>query len=271
MGRRPVARFATVFAASLAGAAPVRAQAVLLRLAPPVGQATHYRTVTRTWVQIPGMTSGDTTEPTMQQTLFSTRSVTGVEGSVRTVTTVVDSSRMEMGPMGGGMPPGDLLRGMTTTQQIDEWGRVLSTQVTPPPGLPPQMAQGISRSGSRSSPAMPDHPVQPGDTWTDSMVASAGEGPGDQVRTVTRLTLKLERVEQAGSAHLATVSLSGTIQSDTTAAAAPGAIFGTMSGEVTVDLSAGRITRSATTIDATVRTPQGTMPMRSNILMEALP
>jgi len=249
------------------GITQVRAQAVLLRVTPPVGQATHYRSVTESWMQIPGMPAGDSTKPTMTQTLFTTRTVTGMDGTARIITSVVDSSRQDMGAMGGmGGMGGDMLRGMTTTQHVDPRGNVLSTEVTPPPGAPPMMAQAMRQGGAvaRGAAVMPERAVQPGESWTDSMTIPIGAGQ----QTVFRVTYKLERVERQGGARAAVVSWQGTVRSDS--AATPGAA-GTMTGQLALDLDAGRLISSSMEMRITAETPQGAMPIRSKTTMQTLP
>jgi hypothetical protein len=269
IGRASVLSVGLVVAAGIAQA---RAQAVLLRMTPPVGQITHYRSVTESWMQIPGMPAGDSTQPTMTQTMFTTRTVTGMEGAARIITTVVDSSRQEMPGMGGmgGMMGGDMLRGMTTTQHVDERGNVLSFDVTPPPGAPPMLAEALRRSGgmgARSSAVMPERAVRPGETWIDSVTTSVGTGPQRQ-QAVFHVTYTLERVEHQGGMSVAVVSLRGSVHADS--AGAPG-VAGTMTGELAVDLDAGRLIRSITSMDMTAPTPQGSVPVRSKNTTQALP
>lgn len=258
--------------ATLCAVAPAGAQEVTIRFTPPVGQTTHYRSVNQTWMQIPGMAAADPTVPTTQVTMYMTRTITGMDGTARVVTTVVDSAKSEtpgMPGMAGMMGGRDMMRGMSTTQKIDPMGRVLSTDVTPPPGLPPQFAQRLSQNAGRGNPAMPERAVKPGDTWMDSMTTATPAGRGQQAETKIRMTLRLERVEQRGSARIAVISLTGTVQGDSTGAAAM--TGGTMTGEYEVDLDAGRIGRSTTDLNAVMQSPRGTMPIRIKSTMEALP
>jgi len=247
------------------GTGQTHAQTVLLRVTPPVGQATHYRSVSETWMQIPGMPAGDSTQPTMTQTMFTTRTVTGMDGTARVITVVVDSSRQEMGGMGG-MGGGDMLKGMTTTQRVDPRGTVLSNDVTPPPGAPPMMAQAIRQNAgaARSAAVMPERAIQPGETWTDSMTIAVG--PGQQ--TVFHVTYKLDRVERQAGARIAIVSWQGTVRSDSAAAGSAG---GTMTGQLALDLDAGRLTSSTTDMRITAQTPQGAIPVRTRSTMQLVP
>jgi hypothetical protein len=267
-------RFAGVAAvAAVLAAAPAAAQeAVLLRFTPPVGQVTHYKAVTQTWMQIPGMSSGDTTQPTMTQTLYSTRTVTAMDGQARVVTTVIDSSTRDMGPMSGMMPAGDMFRGITTTEHVDPLGRVLSFELTPPPGMNPMMAEAMRRRSARRQIAFPERRVAPGDTWSTSDTMAMGGGPGGTGggHAVLDLTYKLDRVEQQGGAQLATLSLNGTVHGDS--ADASGGTSGTMTGEMVVDLGAARVMRASTRMTMQIRSPDGeVVPMRNESTTELIP
>jgi hypothetical protein len=163
-----------------------------------------------------------------------------------------------------------MLRGMTTTQHVDERGNVLSVDVTPPPGASPMMADAIRRSGGmagRGTAVMPARAVRPGETWTDSMTTSVGAGPQRQ-QAVFHVTYTLQRVENRGGARVAVVSLRGSLRADS--AGTPG-LTGTMTGELAVDLNAGRVVRSTTNMDMTAATPQGSMPIRSRNTTQVLP
>lgn len=272
MNRYAVFSKAVLLSACWAARAP--AQEVLLRFTPPVGSVVRYRTVTQTWT---AGVSRDTTVPTTQLTMYTTRTVTGMDGTARVVTTVVDSTKNEMPGMGAmgafaARMARDMMRGMTITQKIDERGRILSSEVTPPQGMQAQAAQSSARNTGRVGPSLPERAVHPGDTWTDTMVSSSTAGRGQQVETTILLTLKLERVEAQAGTRVALISMNGTVQVDSAGGAARrGITSGTMTGEVTVALDTGRVTRTASDFNAVVQTERGTMPMRTKTVMEALP
>jgi hypothetical protein len=261
--------FAAVVWSTLAAGTAGAQQAVLLRYAPPVGQVTHYRAVSQTWMQVPGMGSADTTQPAMTQTMYSTRTVTAMDGAARVVTSVVDSSKLEMG--GGMAPSGDMYRGMTTTQHVDNVGHVLSFELTPPPGTNPMIADAMRRRGGQRQFVLPERRVAPGATWTWSdTVAMSGAGGASGGHTILDLTYRLDKIERHGGARLATISATGQMHSDNAAAA--GAMSGTVSEDLVFDLDAGRVTHETRTIRATVNSPQaGSIPMRSVTTTEALP
>jgi hypothetical protein len=243
----------------LAAAAQAHAQAVQLRFIPSVGQVAHYRTATQIWA------SGDTTAAPMLSTLYSTRAVTGMDGANYILKTVMDSTVTSM-PSGGGRPGmgGDMMRGMIVTQHLDPRGRVLSSEITPPPGLPPFVANMMTRnSGStnnRNTAVWPEGPVSPGYTWTDTMSQSASAGRGKQVQFTFIMTYKFERIEHQGGSRVAIISMNGTAQGGQT---------GTYTGEIAMDLDAGRMSHMATNM--TMQTQEGGSPMRMKMTMEALP
>jgi hypothetical protein len=252
-------------------AIPASAQPVLLRLTPPVGQVTRYRTVTRTWMQLPGMAQADTTQPTMTQSLFTTRTVTAMDGTSRVVTTVMDSSTRDMGPMNGMMPAGDMFRGITTTQHVDPLGRVSSTDVTAPAGANPMVAEAMRRRAGQRPIVLPEGRVGPGDTWTSSDTMDMGAaGGGAGGRVILDLTYKLDRVERQGATQLARITIAGAMHGDSAGVA--GAAEGKMTGEIAFDVSAGRIARSTTETTMQVHSPDGSVvPMRSVTTTEVLP
>jgi Family of unknown function (DUF6263) len=262
-------RSAALLAVLLAAvpAAPAAAQqAVLLRYAPPVGQVTHYRSVTQTWMQIPGMPS-DTSRPTMTRTMYQTRTVTAVDAGARVVTTVTDSSVQDLGPMAGMLPAGDMFKGMTMTQHVDPLGVVRSFDVTAPPGADPRFTQAMRTRAAERAFAFPAQAVHPGETWTSADTMDAGPEGGN--RAILTFTYKLERVDRQGGSRLATISISGAVSAN---AGAPGAMEGRMSGTLVLDLTSGRITHSTSAMTAQVQSPDGgTMPMRTVSTTDVLP
>jgi hypothetical protein len=252
-------RYAVLSAGLLvAGAVQVQAQAVQLRFNPPVGQVTHYRTVNQVWL------SGDTSGAPMVSTLYTTRTIAAKDGPNYVVRTVMDSTVTVL--PGGGMQGmgGDMTRGMTITQHMDPRGRVLSSAVTPPPGLPPMVANMMQRNSgsneSRNVAVMPAGAVSPGYTWTDSMVTSSGGGRGRPAPVVFIVTYRFERVARQGGARVAILSMSGSQR---------GGLTGTVSGSIALDLDAGRLARSETRM--TMQGQGGGGPMRMRTMMEPLP
>ncbi len=233
--------------------AQAHAQAVQLKFTPPVGQVTRYRTTNQIWP------SGDTAAAPVVTTLFTTRTIASMDGPNYVVKTTQDS----MVTSQGGGRGADMMRGMVITQHMDQRGRVLSTEISPPPGLPPFVASMMQRnapqSNTRSTAVMPEGPIHPGDTWTDSMVSSASTGRGRPSEVTFVVTYKLERVENQGGTRMAVISMQGGGQ---------GGPASTINGELTVDLDAGRLAH----MNSTMTFPgQGGTPTRTTTTMELLP
>lgn len=267
------------------GMAPRQAtaqDAIVLRMDPPAGQVVHYRTDMQMFMPIgmPGMPAPDSTTPTMVQTMYTTKTVTSVEGDVRVITTVVDSNTMDMPGIAaqmGGVMPQNVLQGMTTVQRWDSRGRLLSSEVTQAPPMMQQLMGG-GRMGGRGgmmggmggggagargqSYFLPESPVRVGDTWTltDSTQVPGGPGSG-QMSAPVQITYRLERIDQQGGSRVAVISMNGTL-------GGPGR--GTMSGEFAVDLDAKRMIRMNTEIVAQSQTQRGPLPVRTRLTTTAL-
>jgi hypothetical protein len=212
------------------------AQAVQLRFHPGVGQVTHYRVLSRTW------TSADTSAaPAGQMAIYQTQTVLEADSGTYLLKTVTDSTVMAGGRGGRPGAGGDMMRGMAVTVRMDARGHVLSTQVTPPPGLPPFVANMMTKNaGSGESPrnhVWPEGTIHPGDTWTDSMVQSLSSGRGRPRQVVFRMTYRFERLERQGGDRIAVISMNG---------APEGGGSGAMTGEMALDLDASRMVRMVT-------------------------
>ena len=237
-------------------------QGVLLRFAPPVGQVSHYRYLTQVWMQIPGMSSGDSSQPAMTQTMYATRTVTAKRDSTWAVTTVIDSSS-------GGT--GDPFRGVIIKQRVGVHGTVDSTAVTPPPGADPMIAQAMQRSGGMANTtlSLPQGPVGVGQSWNESrsipVPAMASNTP-----VSVQVTYRLERVDHDRGARVAVISSTASFQMDTTLAAR--SVKGTMNGAYELDLDAGRL-RNATTdvIMQITTTAAGPGIVRMHSIIESIP
>ena len=237
-----------------AAAAAALAQAVDLRFTPSVGQVTRYKMTSQAWL------SGDTTSAPMVTTMFQTRTVVSMDGPNYVVKTVTDST---ISPMAGGRDP---MRGMAVTQHLDPRGRVLSTEMTPPPGLPPFVANMMQRNSGQNANSnrtaiLPDHPLNVGDTCTDTMVTSSSAGGRGRPQQVSFIvTYKLVRVETQGGSRVAVISMDGTEQ---------GGANGTVTGEMALDLGAGRLAHMNS--DMSFQPQPGAGTMRTKMTMEVLP
>jgi hypothetical protein len=238
-------------------AVQAQAQAVQLRFSPPVGQVTRYRTVNRMWM------TGDTSGAALTSTMYSTSTIASMDGPNYVVRTVMDSTVTVM-PGGMAGMGGDMTRGMTIVQHMDPRGRVLSSEVTPPPSLPPMMADAMRRGGgsndAKGLTVMPAGAISPGYTWTDSLVTAAGGGRGRPAATVFTVTYRFERVAREGGTRLAIISMHGTQR---------GGLSGTVTGDIGLDLDRGRVARSAMTM--LMQAPEAGRSTRMRMTMDILP
>jgi hypothetical protein len=245
--------------ASLVGAPAFSQESVVLRLDAPVGTTTRYRTETRSW---PPGGSVDSTVPNCVVTDVATESIIALDGDIGTVSTVIESrvtdlSGTGMGPQLSKVTSG---RGRTTVRRIDRRGRTLSTEVTKP-------GKGVGKGEEVAEHAggaftLPDGPVSVGDTWTAPDTIPGGWGTGGRI-AVVQITYRLERIELAGTGHVAVVSMNGmfiswrisgsSAPSGTTAAAVPG----TMTGELRIDLDARRVVSLVTMLERNWGTDRG--------------
>jgi len=251
------------FLAFSAIAAPCAAQqGVLLRFAPPVGQVTHYRYLTQVWMQIPGVSSGDSSQPAMTQTMYATRTVTAKRDSTWAVTTVIDSS--------SGVT-GDSFRGVIIKQRLGVHGTVDSTAVTTPPGADPMIAQAMQRSAGMANTtlSLPEGPVGVGQSWNESRSIPVPVMGGNTPVSV-QVTYRLERVDHDRGARIAVISSTASLQMDTTLAA--GFVKGTMNGAYNLDLDAGRLRNATTDVMMHITTKAaGPGTMRVHSVIESIP
>ena len=116
---------------------PPEVRAVLLRLDPPVGQVTQYRTTTETVSEMTGLPM-DVEPAALRLTVFSTDSVCGAVGDVRHVLSVSDSVLIDAPERS--MSPDQMeqlaerMKGWTVETRITTRGEVL---MSCPPGPDP--------------------------------------------------------------------------------------------------------------------------------------
>ncbi len=245
---------ALAFVAMIPSAAPTAAQqTVLLRFSPPVGQVTRYRNVAQTWMQIPGLNVGDTSQPAMSQTMYWTRTITDEHSNTWTANTVIDSSSF------GPMSRGDMFRGTVIRQTYDATGRLDSSSVTPPPGADSLMVRGIRLSGHvlgslPSNLSMPSRPLRVGDSWTDT-VSVPLTTPRGNMTLKGQVIVMLEHLERVGGDRVAVISSAGDFATDTSGVAAVGKA--SLHSTVRLDVDAGRMLSAITDQSTEIITPVG--------------
>ncbi|MGA2383381.1 MAG: hypothetical protein ABSG61_08095 [Gemmatimonadales bacterium] len=208
----------------------VYAQAIQLRYAPPVGQVTHYRIASRQWSSVD--TSG---APLSQSALYQTQTILPMDGPNHVIRMTFDSTVMS-----GAAAGRDAFRGWSFTIHQDPSGTVLSTEVTPAPGIPGFMAGMIGKSLQSSrgpnNRKWPEGSISPGYTWSDSMPMSYGSGRNAK-QAMCHLTYKFDRVDHQGGAQIAVFPF-------TAASAAGEACSG--GGEIAFDIDGSRVAHSMT-------------------------
>jgi hypothetical protein len=288
-------------AALLLGATGLSAQeTVTLRMAPPAGQVNRYRTVIETFVSPAPRPGVDTAQPMLRNTMYQTRTVQAAMGENRTIVEVIDSMQSEspaMAAMGSGGPGGgmgggpgggrgmggqmaEMMRGLTTTMQMDSRGRVVSFEVSGG-NFPPQFADRM-RSAQRpnSGFSLPAGPVRVGESWTDTSTMTVGGGRGPGQPAAQRTTFRLERIENRAGARVAVISVTGTLTPAAPAGPPPAAGSGGPGGGpggmrgATSPLSGGAVTgevqydltnQRSLTSDLLVTATMGEMTARTRI------
>jgi len=258
-------------ALGIAAGRPCRAsgqEPILLRLAPSIGQVSRYQYEMQMWVQISGLPAGDSTTPSMRSTFSVTQTVTRVDGEIRELRLSYDSVRFEAPMMGAMAQPmaqqaAESMRGLVVTTRMDARGRVLSTAMTggttPTPGPFSMMA-----GRQIPLPVLPTRSVTVGTTWTDSETVTDSDR-AREMRTTTRVTYRLERLDTQAGCLCATIRATGTFASY--GAEAPMHASGSVASEVVLDLALGRLVRARSSTDVTTDLPQTgqRIPMRLTV------
>ena len=243
----------------LRAAATAAQQTVLLRFSPPVGQVTRYRNVAQTWMQMPGLNAGDTSQLAMSQTMYWTRTITDEHSNTWTANTVIDSSGFGDSSSVGPMSRGDMFRGTVIRQTYDASGRLDSSSVTPPPGTDSLVSASMRLSGQvlgslPSRLSMPSRPIRVGDSWADTVSVPLTTPKG--IMTLKgRVIVTLERLERVGGDRVAVISSAADIATDTSGVAAVGK--GSSHSTVRLDLDAGRMLSAITDQSMEITTPVG--------------
>ena len=252
---------------------------VLLRFNAAVNRTVRYHTEVDAWVRSPLLPAADTALPTMHIDLWSVRTTDQPDSAGRIVfIDRTDSSRYDMPAVRATMPAmatsGDLMRGMRTMTSLDARGRGVSTRVLETPNMPqdlPVLVKGIQglavttiRLGLFS---LPDRPVEPGDTWNDSLHYDQAGATGLQQTLVTAggvgyATYRLERLETRAGVHIAVITAVSQI---TAGAQEPGqAATLQVSATATMDFNTdtGTLVRSEMDLTGPMQTRIGIIPVR---------
>jgi len=272
--------------AQASGLRPVAAQdAILLRLNPAAGQVIRMRADMDAWLRTPLFAGADTTQPTAQVTSFITRIITSPDAQQIELTDHTDSSTFDFPAMRGMMPAagsGDLLRGMRTMSRLDPRARSVATMVVEAPNLPTGMpalirgVQGLTVAIARlTTVSLPEQPVRPGDTWTDSLTFDLANVPGLTGVGVVgagtgQATMRFERIEHRFGARIAVITAVATANAGAGDAAQAATLNISATSTVDLDLDAGRFVRSETLLAGPLVTRLGVIPVRVRATLRTL-
>ncbi|MFI5206948.1 MAG: hypothetical protein ACHQX4_02930 [Gemmatimonadales bacterium] len=245
---------------------------MLLRLTPPAGQVSHYRTGMRIFMPMPGDPAADSSRPFMIQCIETTQTVDSSFGDGAIVRSVTDSARLEMPGSPGTMPTmmQDILRGMTVTQRMDSRGRVRFSSVSGPnvpPSVTGDMTGAMSGLSSRL-PALPEQPIRVGETWADSQPVVLAT-PGSRGTGWVRIDNRLDSLTLVAGVRTAAVWASGAARYDVTTPQLSMTVTGTSAGQVLWDLDHGRLERMTSLASGEVRMHElgQVMPFRMTMTM----
>jgi hypothetical protein len=267
--------------AGAATAAPAQ-DTVSLRLLPPVGQVTSYHTELAAWLESPMLPPPDSATPTVTLSWDMRRLIEAADTSGVTWLDVVDSSSLDMPAVRGGIPQlgltSDILRGLRMRTRVTRTGGEIATEIVEAPALPPELplllrgVVSLAVTSSRLSTfAVPDRPVRPGESWTDSVryelprqperassiVAGGGVGVG---------TFCFERLDRRGAGRVAIVRAAATIDAAALETTAPATMRFTGTGRVELDLDGARLASSQLTLAGTMVTRYGAVPTRLRLV-----
>jgi hypothetical protein len=256
-----VFRAAALATLSLALAVPVFAQSVLLRLDPAEDLVSSYVTHMVTNMDMPMMASD---KPFMIMTMYTTQSVTGVEGEVIEYSIVTDSTdfsspAMPMIAQQMPDPSGDV-----QTLKMDTRGRMVELSVD---GASPEVQQAVGQLGGLGL-QLPEEPVSPGDSWTANIETGAPTLPGGGAMNMQMdLTYTLVEIATAGGSQFATITYEGPVVLSGDASGMGMDASGTSSGTLVFDITLGRIASSEMEMAMDMTTAGMQMSMTQSMTM----
>lgn len=264
---------------ALVAASPpaLTAQEVLLRMKPPQGQVTRYLLVSETFLDGGPMAAmaADPEAPFMRMRMSQTWTVTASAGDEFTVRQVVDSAGVEtpaMPQMEATMSQvGEMLRGFESVTRMTGRGEILSAELTVPPAMKSMMesqgaglgAGSIGMGGNAGNMPgyvlLPVDPVRVGSTWRDSVTMNLDWAGLSGVSSSFAVTYALKRLV----GRVAVIGVDGTL------AGGPPSMASnfTATGEVELDLDAGRATRMRMDMSGVVSAATDEIPMRMRTTM----
>lgn len=223
---------------------------VLLRLAPPTGQVSRYRTVQAVSARVTLIDSVLTAD--RADTALSKQTVSGGDGDVRHVEIVMTPVTAHSS-----------MSGLRLASTVSTRGAIVQTSTDVS-----QEFQQLLDALSGAAAELPEEPVEPGATWTTSIdMALPIPGVTDATFNV-RQTHRLDQLDASGGSRIAVISHTGTVTpilTTTPEANAPRfELRGRVTGETRIDLDAGRVSTLSETVrlDGTVTIQRGNVETR---------
>ncbi len=262
-------------------ALPLQAQAVLLRLNPRDGMVIRNQLTMETHGPrgFPSQVTSDTTLPLFRATLWQTQTITDLTEEEFTLTQVLDSVQIESPslPMLAGLASetNDMMRGMVTVTRMTRRGVTTHVDVQLPEAMQDNVLAEALRGGlagvdggigSQMNVALPERPVQVGETWLDSLdltvpasgLDSSGTASYHTASTLRSLDGPVAVIGIVGNLRLAGSGLTGPLPSSTV----------TIEGEIRVDLEAGHLV--SMTSEMSTRTPGPSGDLSFKVLVSSI-
>jgi hypothetical protein len=208
----------------------------------------------------PSQVTSDTTLPLFRATLWQTQTITDLTEEEFTLTQVLDSVQM---------------RGMVTVTRMTRRGVTTHVDVQLPEAMQDNVLAEALRGGlagvdggigSQMNVALPERPVQVGETWLDSLdltvpasgLDSSGTASYHTASTLRSLDGPVAVIGIVGNLRLAGSGLTGPLPSSTV----------TIEGEIRVDLEAGHLV--SMTSEMSTRTPGPSGDLSFKVLVSSI-
>jgi len=233
-------RAAIVAAVLSIPAFPALGQSVLLRLNPEAGLVSRYVTGMETLMDNPMM---PTDQPAMVGQVWSTQTVTSVEGDVVELEMVTDSADLSMPatPMMESQLPD--MTGMVQIVKMDSRGRIIEADLGEDPD-----AQQVSGQMAGMGLQFPEGEVGPGESWSADIDYDLPGMPGSSMAMSMQLTYTLTEVSSAAGSQFATITFEGPVVMSGDSGGMGMQASGTTSGTMVFDVTKGRLTGTEMTL-----------------------
>ena len=216
-------RMLSLTTAALVCAAPLSAQATLLRMTPTEGQVSRYVIASETSMAGTVMSTS---------TLYQTETIVSASGDVIETRVAIDSTAMTEAMPGTGGPD---LSGASFTFGGDT--RARATGLTDAGTLTPESEAAVTAMLGGSFFELPEREVSPGDAWSGMTTTELPAGMGGSMEMTTDITYTLVGLE----GDLAEISIEGTVTMSGSAGGMSIEGSGTVSGTAVFDTGNSRL------------------------------